>query len=194
MQEKMTEEMLNVFILRSNRHIQLVRSNLLMMENFMNLEKKLILERAIAHEISKFYSPERSGYIWLTWGHHCKNMGLDFECSEFTESLIELAVNHHRSSNSHHPEAFADIEDMSELDILEMVCDWTAMSQELKLNNGSCMNWARVNIDRKWKFSKSKKELIFTMILELDKRNQSVSNAIFKYTHSNIQKRLVINE
>ena len=43
---------------------------------------------------------------------------------------------------------------MSSLDLVEMVCDWTAMSQEYK--QGSCIGYVKENID-KWGFSEAKK-------------------------------------
>ena len=39
---------------------------------------------------------------------------------------------------------------MSILDLVEMVCDWTAMSQEYK--QGSCLNYVKSNINQ-WGFS-----------------------------------------
>ena len=50
------------------------------------------------------------------------NSGLD----EIMKKSIELHWKH----NSHHPEYFENVEDMSELDIMEMCCDWHARSQQ----------------------------------------------------------------
>lgn len=52
------------------------------------------------------------------------NSGLN----DITKKSIELHWKH----NSHHPEYFKNVEDMSELDIMEMCCDWHARSQQYK--------------------------------------------------------------
>ena len=47
---------------------------------------------------------------------------------------------------------------MSTLDLVEMVSDWTAMSQEYKQK--SCVGYVKEHIDD-WGFSEEKKKLIF---------------------------------
>jgi len=45
--------------------------------------------------------------------------------------LIRLAVDHHNKTNLHHPEAWVGgIKEMSDLYMMEMVCDWRARSTE----------------------------------------------------------------
>ena len=45
-------------------------------------------------------------------------------------TLIEM----HWKRNRHHPEFFSDYHKMSEIDILEMVCDWYARSLQFETN------------------------------------------------------------
>jgi hypothetical protein len=58
------------------------------------------------------------------------------------------------------------------LDLVEMVCDWTAIAQE---NGGdrSARGWAERNIAR-WSFSRPMRGFIFLTIDELDRRNRNV--------------------
>jgi hypothetical protein len=46
--------------------------------------------------------------------------------TERQKMLIEL----HWKRNRHHPEFFSDLSKMSEIDIMEMVCDWAARSAQ----------------------------------------------------------------
>lgn len=41
---------------------------------------------------------------------------------------LKKSIELHWKNNSHHPEHFENIEDMTELDIIEMCCDWHARS------------------------------------------------------------------
>ena len=50
---------------------------------------------------------------------------------------------------------------MSTLDLVEMVSDWIAMSQEYK--DGSCLKYVEANIEQ-WGFSEERKVLIFKYI------------------------------
>ena len=43
---------------------------------------------------------------------------------------LQLAIDHHRRVNEHHPEYWGGIDNMPELFVAEMVCDWYARSQE----------------------------------------------------------------
>ena len=53
--------------------------------------------------------------------------------------------------------------------MVEMVCDWTAMSQEY--GEKSCRKWVTENIDKKFKFSEERKKEIWEVIEYLDKVN-----------------------
>ena len=81
---------------------------------------------------------------------------------------MKLAIHHHVTSNRHHPEAYADPNDMSYVDLIEMVCDWTAMAQEF--GEGSARGWADKTIGRRVAFSAEKRRFIYRMIEELDRR------------------------
>jgi hypothetical protein len=55
---------------------------------------------------------------------------------------------------------------MTDLDVAEMVSDWSAMAEEL--GEGSARGWADKNVGKKWKFDEEHVELIYTMIERLE--------------------------
>lgn len=167
-----TKKMENLFIQRTKNHIRLVTQNLLKLEGFMNLQVNELYQLGINHDKSKFIEPERTAYIWITWEYYCKSKQIEFRCPDSIAVRVKHGHRHHILNNCHHPEAYDDIDSMTTLDMAEMVCDWTAISQENLDPSGSCYQWACEHVDSKWNFSKSKKDLIFNFIEELDKRNK----------------------
>ena len=89
----------------------------------------LLRERAVIHDNSKFDSSiERRAFSAIINDKSC--MG------NFNEQLSKLKIESiklHWKHNSHHPEFYDNPEDMTRLDIMEMVCDWYARS--LQYNN-----------------------------------------------------------
>ncbi|KAF2069786.1 hypothetical protein CYY_008893 [Polysphondylium violaceum] len=135
-----TNEMREYFYKRTEKHINRVRELMMLMEGYETLKRSDLLERGIAHDQSKYLEPEVTGYIWLSWFHYCKNSNIKFAYpSDTIIEMVNNAVDHHLKSNLHHPESHSNINNMSTLDIVEMVCDWSAISQEL--NQGSCLNY-----------------------------------------------------
>jgi hypothetical protein len=57
---------------------------------------------------------------------------------------MKPALDHHYANNSHHPEHYKNgIDDMSLLDLVEMICDWKAASE--RHNNGNIRKSIEVN-------------------------------------------------
>lgn len=83
---------------------------------------------------------------------------------------VKRAITHHVTSNRHHPEFYADPNDMSDVDLIEMVCDWTAMAQEFGQDGGSARGWADKTIGKRVAFIADKRRLIYRMIEELDQQ------------------------
>jgi len=99
---------------------------------------------------------------------------------------MNKATEHHVKSkaNGHHPEAHSpkevdlisrkdrdkppkeiiDVTKMPELDIGEMVADWLSMSEEKK---SEPKDWAKKNINIRWKFTKEQEDLIYELIDEM---------------------------
>jgi len=90
-----------------------------------------IISRGPLHDASKLEQDE--------WPHFERETPLlktmVFGSDEYKESLLRLkpALDHHYSSNRHHPEHFENgIEGMTLVDVVEMFCDWVAASRRGK--------------------------------------------------------------
>jgi hypothetical protein len=87
-----------------------------------------LLQRAATHDNSKLQEPEKSGYDALG----AAMQGVEYGTPEYFAVIAasQLAVAHHYAYNRHHPEHHADgVDDMTLVDLLEMVCDWEAAAQ-----------------------------------------------------------------
>lgn len=105
-----------------------------------------LLRRSVAHDTSKRFEPERSGYAALQ-----ANLGdIRYGTPEYRAALAAArpVIEHHYAHNDHHPEHYLDdgISGMSLLAILEMLADWKAAGERTK--NGSLAQSLRVNIER----------------------------------------------
>lgn len=102
------------------RHIDLVRqAGLLLGKRLMAKGRqdfgRLLIAKCYEHDVSKF-----KGIEWKYL-----HAGRDVPKDE-----LALAVQQHQETNSHHPEYHGGFENMGEMDVAEMVCDWYARSQE----------------------------------------------------------------
>ena len=87
----------------------------------------LLLQRANIHDNSKLVGPELE-LLSSLHGNQNAFINPNVQLSEHEKEIIEK----HWENNRHHPEHFENIEDMNELDIIEMVCDWYARSMQYK--------------------------------------------------------------
>jgi hypothetical protein len=164
-----TREMLAFYERRTNEHIERVRKCLMFLAQNMDYGEELI-ERARIHDASKFEVEERIPYVWLTEYHRCRRSGEPFAYPEGMEERVRQAIHHHVRSNRHHPEFLADPNDMSDVDLIEMVCDWTAMAQEFGEEGGSARGWADKVIGKRVAFSEGKRRLIYEIIETLERQ------------------------
>lgn len=160
---------------RTNSHIRRVRDNIsLMIMNYGNLKIQLE-ERAECHDQSKFMHPENVPYIWRTWLDHCiktkKIIELNKDFNTRLDQAVRDAIFHHVTHNRHHPEWHPDPDNMSKVDLIEMVCDWKAMSQEF--NQGSPHAFASTVLGRRFQFSEGKIMEIRLLIDEVDDLNNN---------------------
>ena len=162
-----TPEMVTFFERRTNEHIGRVRRCLVVMASLTQHGFELN-ERGRIHDASKFEPVERIPYIWLTEFHRCRHNGKPFNYPNGLEKLVRKAIDHHITTNRHHPEFHADPNDMSEVDLIEMVCDWTAMSQEFGQDGGSARGWADRTIGNHQKWNDDKCQFIYEAIDLLD--------------------------
>lgn len=157
---------------RTREHIDRVRRCLFLMAG-VTTHADALVERAEFHDASKYGRVEKVPYIWLTEFHRCRRSGQAFQYPPGMNELVETAKHHHVSTNRHHPEFHADPNDMTDVDLIEMVCDWTAMSQEFGEDGGSARGWADRTIGARVQFSAEKREFIYDAIKLLDRELSS---------------------
>lgn len=89
----------------------------------------ILEQRGIIHDASKLVEPEKSGYdIFKPQLASCK-FGSD-EYNRIKEQFNEI-IKHHYEKNSHHPEHYQNgINGMNLFDVVEMMCDWKAASEQ----------------------------------------------------------------
>lgn len=120
------------------RHIERVR-------NLLNKVAQDMLQRGEEHDQSKMESPEVEFFTEYT----PKLRGMTYGSAEFNECKKQMkpAMDHHYATNAHHPEHFKDgINDMTLLDIIEMLVDWKASSE--RHNDGNILKSIEINADR----------------------------------------------
>ncbi|MCP4604443.1 MAG: hypothetical protein GY847_28630 [Proteobacteria bacterium] len=161
--------MIKFYERRTNEHIGLVRKCLTLLVVVTEPGEELI-DRGKTHDASKFDSDERIPYVWLTEYHRCRRNGESFEYPAGVEEKVKQAVKHHVTSNRHHSRFHSDPNEMSDIDLIEMVCDWTAMAQEFSQDGGSARGWADKTIGKRVAFNAEKREFIYKIIEELDRQ------------------------
>lgn len=120
------------------KHIENVR-------RFIKIITDALTNRAIKHDCSKLESPEIDIFTEYTPKLAASTYGTD-EYNGFLEKM-GVALQHHYAVNRHHPEHFGSgINDMTLVDITEMLCDWKAAS--LRQNNGNLLKSIEVNAQR----------------------------------------------
>lgn len=164
-----TPEMVAFFEERTRQHIERVRVCLHALAEG-SPHRQELLQRATVHDASKFGPEERDPYIWLTEYHRCRRIGESFSYPQGIEARVRAAINHHVTTNRHHPEFHADVRDMTEVDLMEMVCDWTAMAQEYNQDGGSARGWAEKTIGHRLPLSDGQRQFVFATIERLDSK------------------------
>lgn len=120
------------------RHIERVR-------NLLNLVVADLLRRGEEHDQSKLESPEVEMFTEFTPKLAASTYGSP-EYEGFRKAMGP-ALDHHYANNSHHPEHHKNgVDDMTLLDIIEMLMDWKAASE--RHNNGNILKSIEVNADR----------------------------------------------
>lgn len=110
-----------------HKHITLVRQKL--DDVMFNLT-----ERQEKHDQSKLESPEKEGYDQMV----PRLQDVEYGTQEYTDTLKEFkyVTEHHWNYNKHHPEHYVNgINDMSLLDLVEMLADWKVASSQTKKGN-----------------------------------------------------------
>lgn len=85
----------------------------------------MLMKRAFIHDISKLSKFEfHAADAFDSFKKHSKNRNYVFSDNE------KIFLQEHWKNNKHHPEYWEDVNDMEDIDIAEMVCDWHARSVE----------------------------------------------------------------
>lgn len=111
-------------------------------QHFINKFVVDLIHRGEIHDASKLQEPELSGFAANTG----KLEKVEFGSEEYKGLLTELAptINHHYSKNRHHPQHWKNgINDMTLLDLLEMLADWKAAGE--RNANGNIRKSIEVN-------------------------------------------------
>lgn len=190
----LTEEMAIFSYKRTSNHQTQVFNNLKILSqqnlkeclslNETFLSKDELIKRRQNHDKSKFLAPEREAYVYINWKHHMeKDLKKKYVYSDEIQEKIDKAIHHHWKENSHHPEFYYfkdgnilednkekikhSLKEMSDLDLLEMLADWMAVSQEYKTD---CKEFVKNNIgdDKRWPFSEEQKTKIHRIVNTLE--------------------------
>jgi hypothetical protein len=82
-----------------------------------------LMKRAFLHDFSKLEDDEFYGMAAFANDKDALK-----DPKKKVSSDKQLAINLHWDRNEHHPEYWTDINQMTDLDIMELVCDWYARS------------------------------------------------------------------
>lgn len=95
------------------------------------LMKNIIIElekRMKQHDASKLMTPEKEVFDVFT--PKLKNTTYGSEEYKIFLKEMQIALNHHYTVNSHHPEHYREgINEMDLIDLIEMICDWKAATE-----------------------------------------------------------------
>ena len=120
------------------KHIETVR-------RFILICIEELTNRAVEHDALKLTSPEVEIFTEYT----PKLANTTYGSDEYKEYLKEMnvALKHHYENYRHHPEHFENgINDMTLIDILEMLCDWKAAT--LRHDAGDLLTSIEINAKR----------------------------------------------
>lgn len=118
-------------------HIQRVR-------NLLNLFVSELLTRGELHDQSKLQSPE----VEVLTENTSKLKGLTYGSKEYVDQMktdsMKTYLDHHYANNRHHPQHHKrGVNDMTLVDVLEMLVDWKAASE--RHNDGNILKSIEIN-------------------------------------------------
>lgn len=146
---------INFFLYETHKHIKRVRY-------FLDIFITDIIKRGQEHDNSKIEEPELS----LFAEHHHKFKDVVYGTDEYKKLMenIKVAVNYHHSKNRHHPEYWSNgIEDMTLVDLIEMISDWRAAIEKNK--DGDIQRSLEIN-SKKYNMSPQLKKILENTIKE----------------------------
>ena len=120
------------------------------------------------HDNSKYEEDEFEQYR-LAYYPTTEEASRGEEFQEYVKQISEEAWAHHYKSNPHHPAYWIDennvIKDMTLDYIIEMICDWEAMSMKFKQDS---INWYKNDADKeKSQMTERTKELVEEILFNI---------------------------
>jgi hypothetical protein len=118
---------INYCLTETHKHVKKVQKNL-------NMFICDLIKRGENHDNTKFEEPELSIFAENTHKLSLTKYGSD----EYKMLLAESkpAIDHHYSKNRHHPEHWPNgLEDMTLIDLIEVLADWKAATERNKDGN-----------------------------------------------------------
>ena len=123
----MMNDNINFCLAETYKHIKKVQKNI-------NIFVRDLISRGENHDTTKLEEPELT-----IFAENTAKMGVtEYGTPEYTKLLEEVkpAIVHHYSKNRHHPEHWPDgVNDMTLVDLLEMLADWKAATERNKDGN-----------------------------------------------------------
>ena len=93
-----------------------------------------LIKRALRHDLSKYSREEEPYFSKIT--HLLKNCEYGGDLYKKYLQELEPALKHHYSFNNHHPEHYIQgMDGMSDLDRIELLCDWRAATRRHRNGN-----------------------------------------------------------
>jgi len=105
-----------------------------------------LLYRMLKHDDSKLRLPEVATFVKYTAKLHGVTYGSP-KYKRFLKEMQKDCLAHHYRFNSHHPECHENgVNDMTLMDLIEMVCDWKAATE--RHVDGDIMRSIKINKKR----------------------------------------------
>lgn len=187
------DPLIDNFYDRTDGHVGRVVNNIkYVIDNFRHtsFDKGELHRRGTIHDASK-YNDEFLPYVWLTEFYRCKQDNEPFSYPDGVEPIVDKATFEHIKVNRHHPEYHSQPSDMTTEDIIEMICDHCAMSQEL---NDSLRDWTDNNTFKKYKWTPEQVDLINALVDLLEKTLMKTVKVNIKSSEMTDEQRQSISE
>lgn len=128
-------------IIKQNK--ELPESKYYTYDDLYNAIEELEKGRIYDHDMSKYSDEEFEPYRAKYYATEKESSGLTDEEKTELDRKADLAWKHHYENNPHHPKYWLDKEtnkptDMDLISIIEMICDWEAMSMKF---DGNTIDW-----------------------------------------------------
>ena len=121
------------------------RKHIARVNELLHLMVKKLLDRGVAHDLSKLSEPEAETFDRVT----DRLSDLKYGSDEYNACLAEMkpCLDHHYAKNRHHPQHFPNgVTGMTLVDVVEMICDWKASSE--RQNDGNILKSIEHNSGR----------------------------------------------